>query len=57
MASEVDYEFSLARKVALVTGGASGIGAAIGDAYAVKGATVGGARPGCGCRAAQSERW
>jgi hypothetical protein len=40
MASEVDYEFSLAGKVAVVTGGASGIGAAIGDACAVKGATV-----------------
>jgi NAD(P)-dependent dehydrogenase (short-subunit alcohol dehydrogenase family) len=40
MASEVDYEFSLAGNVAVVTGGASEIGAAIGDAYAVKGATV-----------------
>jgi NAD(P)-dependent dehydrogenase (short-subunit alcohol dehydrogenase family) len=40
MASEVDYEFSLAGKVAVVTGGASEIGAAIGDAYAVTGATV-----------------
>ena len=29
MTSQVDYDFSLARKVAVVTGGASGIGAAI----------------------------
>jgi NAD(P)-dependent dehydrogenase (short-subunit alcohol dehydrogenase family) len=40
MTSQVDYDFSLAGKVAVVTGGASGIGAAIVDAYAVKGATV-----------------
>ena len=33
-------DFSLAGKVAVVTGGASGIGAAIVDAYASKGATV-----------------
>jgi D-threitol dehydrogenase (NAD+) len=34
------YDFSLADKVAVVTGGASGIGSAIVDAYAAKGATV-----------------
>ena len=34
------FDFSLAGKVAVVTGGASGIGAAIVDAYAGKGATV-----------------
>ena len=38
--SEIDYAFSLAGKVAVVTGGASGIGSAIVDAYATKGATV-----------------
>ena len=38
--TQVDYGFSLADKVAVVTGGASGIGAAIVDAYATKGATV-----------------
>jgi D-threitol dehydrogenase (NAD+) len=38
--SEIDYDFSLAGKVAVVTGGASGIGSAIVDAYAAKGATV-----------------
>ena len=37
---EIDYAFSLAGKVAVVTGGASGIGSAIVDAYAAKGATV-----------------
>ena len=40
MTSQAGYDFSLANKVAVVTGGASGIGAAIVDAYAVKGATV-----------------
>jgi D-threitol dehydrogenase (NAD+) len=40
MMSQADYNFSLAGKVAVVTGGASGIGEAIVDAYAVKGATV-----------------
>jgi D-threitol dehydrogenase (NAD+) len=40
MTSQVDYDFSLAGKVAVVTGGASGIGEAIVDAYAAKGATV-----------------
>jgi D-threitol dehydrogenase (NAD+) len=38
--TRMDYEFSLTDKVAVVTGGASGIGAAIVDAYAAKGATV-----------------
>jgi len=36
----VDLSFSLADKVAVITGGASGIGAAIASAYAAKGATV-----------------
>ena len=36
----VDLSFSLDGKVAVVTGGASGIGAAIASAYAAKGATV-----------------
>jgi D-threitol dehydrogenase (NAD+) len=40
MTTQVDYDFSLAGKVAVVTGGASGIGSAIVDAYATKGATV-----------------
>jgi D-threitol dehydrogenase (NAD+) len=40
MTLQVDYDFSLAGKVAVVTGGASGIGSAIVDAYAAKGATV-----------------
>ena len=40
MASQVNYDFSLAGKVAVVTGGASGIGAAIVDAYAAKDVTV-----------------
>jgi D-threitol dehydrogenase (NAD+) len=38
--SEIDYDFSLAGKVAVVTGGASGIGSAIVDAYGAKSATV-----------------
>jgi D-threitol dehydrogenase (NAD+) len=38
--TQIDYDFSLAGKVAVVTGGASGIGSAIVDAYATKGATV-----------------
>ena len=36
----VDLSFSLDRKVAVITGGASGIGAAIASAYAAKGAKV-----------------
>ena len=40
MTSQVGYDFSLSDKVAVVTGGASGIGSAIVDAYAAKGATV-----------------
>jgi NAD(P)-dependent dehydrogenase (short-subunit alcohol dehydrogenase family) len=34
----VDFDFGLTGKVALVTGGAAGIGAAIAAAYARKGA-------------------
>lgn len=36
----VDFSFGLQGKVAVVTGGASGIGAAIAEAYRTKGATV-----------------
>lgn len=38
--SPVDLDFSLTGKVAVVTGGGSGIGAAIASAYGVKGAAV-----------------
>jgi NAD(P)-dependent dehydrogenase (short-subunit alcohol dehydrogenase family) len=40
MTSQANYDFSLDDKIAVVTGGASGIGSAIVDAYAAKGATV-----------------
>ncbi|MGW3614791.1 SDR family NAD(P)-dependent oxidoreductase [Micromonospora sp. NPDC005163] len=36
----VDLNFGLDGKVAVITGGASGIGAAIAEAYAAKGASV-----------------
>lgn len=39
-AADVDFEFSLKGKIAVVTGGASGIGAAIATAYVRKGARV-----------------
>jgi D-threitol dehydrogenase (NAD+) len=40
VAAQIDYDFSLANKVAVVTGGASGIGEAIVEAYSLKDATV-----------------
>ncbi|GBQ91766.1 GolD/DthD family dehydrogenase [Asaia krungthepensis] len=39
-ATDIDFDFSLEGKIALVTGGASGIGAAIATAYVRKGAKV-----------------
>ena len=39
-AAQIDFSFSIAGKVAVVTGAASGIGAAIVDAFASKGASV-----------------
>ncbi|TQX82262.1 MULTISPECIES: SDR family oxidoreductase [unclassified Rhizobium] len=39
-ALQIDLNFPLTGKIALVTGGASGIGAAIADAFSSKGATV-----------------
>ena len=39
-AADVDLTFGLSDRVAVITGGASGIGAAIAAAYVVKGASV-----------------
>lgn len=55
--SHADLSFSLAGKVALITGGASGIGAAIGAAFVAKGAQVGVADLSLAAAEANATRW